>query len=76
MSKSYKEKAFLQTALEILFDNCWLEPEKAAYTLYEIIGEAGKDLYPDERIDQSGVRRNWMQRFSNEFTKLLRGEND
>jgi hypothetical protein len=68
-----KCKAYLETALQFLFNKTWLKPEEAGEALAECAAEASRDIFATnstEEIDKKNTEKariNWLRRFANAF---------
>jgi hypothetical protein len=69
-------KAYLGTALCLVFNRIWLEPEKAGDVLAECAIEACKDIFPDSSSTNgtmSKIRKDWLCKFHKGFNAKIQG---
>jgi hypothetical protein len=71
-------KAYLGTALCLVFNRLWLEPEQAGDVLAECTIEACKDIYPDSHSangTMQNIRKDWLRKFVKSFNAKIQGGN-
>jgi hypothetical protein len=68
-------KAYLGTALCLVFNRLWLEPEKAGDVLAECAIESCKDIYPDSPSTNGAmrnIRKDWLRKFIKSFNSKIK----
>lgn len=66
-------KIYFISAFSRLFDRYWLDPEKAMEFIFSSMGEAVKNVYPNDNGNGSRgeIRSDWMCRFARRGIELF-----
>jgi len=69
----HRIRAYLGTALCLVFNKLWLDPHKAGAIMDEHTVEAVREIYPDtDKVNGTSrtmlaIQRDWIQKFNESF---------